>query len=192
MSKRDLEQKLSKYDLLPQLAVHYKNATEKIYGVKIFSVGNKNMFMLFERKLRKLDIENRDYTYAVLKILRSWVKKNNMDHVPPNTFCSEWALKKYIKIIESESVEISTSDEDMDNKLFYDELLVARHFIYLNKQHPIKISDVVERLRPMLGEEWLHMYDCGKAREVKGKVIDFLSEEYGFEASRYIDFVGHK
>lgn len=185
-SKRDLP--LVSYN--SQLVVHYKNANHQVF-VKTPYVPKKQYgkFLVLEDDLRELGIPPRDYAYTVVIMLKKWVMDHGMDTLPIKVFCGEWAMKKFLKVYESESVVIVDDDKD---RLLYTELLIARAYIYANGKNGnvVRLGDIVEERKELLSPDWLELYYSGELRTCESEAIDMLCVEYNVRhANNYRDIV---
>ena len=172
----------------PQLVRFYKAANMQIFGkYPYIPVKCIDRFKKFEAELNKAGISPKDYAYTVVRILVNWVRGKNMHYVPVNTFLGQWALSRYNKIVNSETVTIAV-DEDEHDRMLHTELMVARQYIYENSKQCKRMTEVVEDLRPLLYTGWLQAYNNGWPRPVQ-EVLDILCKEYGIQARSYADIV---
>ena len=171
----------------PMLVDHYINAHRNILNKPVFV--NKKLFGkfgVFEDDLRDMHINTREYAYTVIKMLKSWMVDKHLNIIPINVFCGDWALAKYVKVKESESVVINTKEEDSFTVMLYSELLVARTYVsdVISRDYVIDIGDyesVVIELTPMLSTEWLRAYQSdlsGHAKVCKA-ACEIICNEYG-------------
>lgn len=165
---------------MPNLASFYIKAHEEIFNVRVFVPESKyGIFRVTEDDLREHGIWPMEYAYTVVRVLKSWAKSKSMSKIPINVFCGKFALDKFRKINESETVDVIVKNVDnIEEELLHNELIVARLFIQHNANcdYPIRIPDVVKQLKPMLGKHWLEAYHLG-TRPISD-AIDVLCEEY--------------
>jgi len=188
MSAKDSRQ--DSYNTSSLLVDHYRNASHRFLGVKPY-VPKKlfPLFAVFEDDLRELSIPSRDYAYTVIKLLAKFVKDKGWKSLPVKLFLSDYGIKRY-KSVASTSFVVIDTDVD-DDRLFQDEMQVARLFIYMNITSEgdfIRLGTVVEQLRPLLSKEWLEMYE-GKSK--RPDVVDNVAEEFGIRGNMtsYLDIV---
>jgi hypothetical protein len=98
-----------------------------------------------------------------------------------------WAISEYIKKNPVQEFK-KTSKETVDEAaLLYDELRVARY--YISKEGDITIRKVVERLRPVLSDQWVEMFYSRSRSKLYSNALDILSEEYGGYFTSYDDVI---
>jgi hypothetical protein len=144
-----------------------------------------------EDDLRNLGIAPRDYAYTVIGALKKWATSKGLNGVPMKVFCSDFALNKARKILESKTVR--TNPEVHDNgTLLHTELMVARAYIARNTSNGdvTRLITIVEELEPLLDQVWVDAYYKGKKRPVY-EALDVLMDEYGIRKSvtNYADIV---
>ena len=176
MSRKDLTGKLSGE---PQLAFYHRIAVKNIFGVTIrIPAKVYNRYVAFDKQLQKAGINPADYAYEICVILRSWVKRKGLQSVPINTFVGDWALTKYMKVYDSETVTIDRPKQDEQFELLHYELLVARSYIEANLIEYKKLRDVVIELKPILSKEWLKKYENEDRTILEIHALDILEDEY--------------
>jgi len=162
-----------------QLLRYYKLAMEEVYGVYVKVTATKvERFISKEKDLLTLGILPKDYAYGVAILLEKWVKDKKFKAVPVNVFLGNWAFSKYMKVRDSISVTIDPISSDGNVSLLWSELLVAKTYIQSNLIKHTRMCDVVEDLRPLLGEEWLELYECDKRLHIETLALLQLEEEY--------------
>jgi len=170
----------------PQLVGFYRSANKQTFGVLVrVPSRHYKRFKEFEHVLQDMNISCREYAYATVKMLESWVHKKGLSYVPVNTFTGTWLLTRYLRTVNSETVSIDVTN-DKDDMLLYSELQVARMYIYHGGTR--RMSDVVNDLRPLLHDEWLDAYARGSGRPI-AQALEMLSNEFGIHASSYADIV---
>jgi hypothetical protein len=180
------------------LVDHYINAHRNILNKPVFV--NKKLFgkfSVFEDDLREMRINTREYAYTVIKMLKSWMLEKHLNIIPINVFCGDWALAKYVKVKESESVVINTNEEDHFTAMLYSELLVARTYISdaITRKGDIDISEyesIIVELTPMLHTEWLQMYhsELNEHAKVCRAACEIICNEYGMpKCSSYEEII---
>lgn len=185
MLQKDLRQ-LS-FENQPSLATYYIAATRKIFSSSV-TVSKKSWpkFRVMEDDLRERHIPVRDYAYTVLSLLATWANKRGFKYVPFNVFLGQWAFDRFIKIWQSENIDLPDKPQDMD-EITYSELLVARTYIAYNidKNAYVRMSKIVAMCRQFVCDEWYELYSSkSRARDkFMYKVIDILCEEYGISDS---------
>jgi hypothetical protein len=188
MLMRDLTQ--ASFDAKPPLVTHYMNAHRRTLGVNVF-INTKQWprFRVFEDDLRELHIPCRDYAYTVVAMLHDWLKEKHYTSVPVNVFTGDWALKKFLKVWKSESVQTaSTVDDILDSEVF-----IGRMYVATNLQEYARLSQVVARYRSNVSYAWYIMYknDASLRSKFVSKAIKLLCEEYGItvDVDNYLDIV---
>jgi hypothetical protein len=192
MLKKDSKNLSYKTSLKPSLSILYEKAHRELYGMKVFVSESK--YKCFEEcsmELRKRNMDEKKYAYAIARLLEEWLKKRNLKTIPVNMFCGDWCIERYAKISGSETVDIGK--ENKDEELLHSELLIARYYISKNLgDDVIKFKDAVEDLHLMLSPKWLELYKSNSSRnKFVSKAVDILSEEFSVGISRdYNDIVG--
>lgn len=177
-----MSQKASKLNLSdrPALAYHYTAAVEKLTGESIFIHPKLYpKFAVLEDDLRELGIPPRDYAYGVIKMLTPWAKMYGMRTVPAATFCSDWALNKFVKVFNTHTVQMLPQEVVDHDELLQSELTVARMYIERNLASGtvVRLMDVVDDIKPVLSSKWLDVYEAGDKRPVT-EALDILMDEY--------------
>lgn len=190
MSKKDLTRYSG--DVMPALAGYYISANEKTFSTRpIVHISQWGIFRVLEDDLRDLHVPIRDYAYTTIAMLKKWALSHKMRYVPIKSFSSDWALAKFLKVWQSQTVEIHPDDADAD--LLYSELLVARAFIRENLQHYTRLSKVVEACMSLVSKEWYELYDSKDKRRSKfvNKAIEMLCDDYNLNiiATSYNDIL---
>jgi hypothetical protein len=189
MSKRDSTPYLL-IDVEPQLYTLYANAHKKIFGKPVHLPKKSwSLFAVFEDDLRNAGYDSKDYAYTIVKSLQKWAKDKNLGFIPASVFCGKWALERYVKIHESESVKIQTVEEDSFAILLYSELLAARSYIADRLSgKDVRFSQSVTSIQPMLNKDWLQMYHkqpiCEVRRHLVHESLTTLCKEYGIQQAR--------
>ena len=168
-----------KYPLInkPALAAYYESAHKQVLNRTCYIRKNEYpMFETFSDDLRELNIGCRDYAYAVVKLLQSWLQEKKFYRIPVNVFCGDWALNKFKKIDDSQYVRITEPEEDKTVEIVQSELLVARAYIEYNLKDVYRMKDVVKDLRPLLSKEWL---ECPEDKRPITEVLEMLCKDYG-------------
>lgn len=179
---------------IPPLVSDFQDAVEELYDVRIYKVSEKHYdrFSKFEQKLRKHDYDFRDYAFTTCKFLRSWCRKKNFKVPPINVFLGDWAFGKYEKVEKTSFVTIDRETADQQS-IIHSEYLVAKYYIDNHCEgNPIKFSDAVKDLRPLVCDEWVELYESGGKRPFLD-VLELLELEYAVSAStNYNDIITKK
>ena len=160
----------------PNLAVMYENAHRKILKASVW-VPEKDFgdFLVMSDDLREFGISERDYSYGVVTLLKSWLKgKSYLHRIPTNVFCGTWALERFLKVHNSEYVKVEQEDKTAEI-LLHDELIFARYYISKNIHGVVRRSAVIKDLGGMLSNLWKNTPEDD--RPVM-KVLDILYEEF--------------
>ena len=140
-----------------------------------------------EKRLLSRGIYPSDYATGISKYLKEWVYSKGWSVVPRNVFCGEWALMIYTT--EVAPIKFwETSEEVMEiGMLLYSELLVARY--YIGQEGKMTFDEVVETIRPMLGDNWLEAYKNDKRDNVISEALRVLSMENDGAIESYDDLL---
>lgn len=180
----------SKQSSSSQLLLHYKNANGSVFGTFPFvRPENVSKFVVMEDDLREYGIPCKEYAYTVVKILEKWARNKGLNCIPIHTFLSDFALNKFLKVYNSDSVVIPHNDDK--DKILYSELLVARAYVQMNTDNGnvVRFRDIVFDMKRLLDENWLLAYDSGKGRPIS-EALDILCSEYRIRSARnYADIV---
>ena len=163
-----------------QLIFMYRAATQKIYNVNVFVPKSRlNRFLQFEKSLIMHEMSPSLYTTTTLTILQKWVKQKGLDYVPINVFLGKWAMERFLKVYQSQTVEIMGLDAAKHAELLHSELLVARahmkRTIEAGQEVPMDLS--VGKLKSMLSQDWLQLYRSGQERQVTSEALDIICYE---------------
>lgn len=176
----------------PKLCRCYKKSNKIIFGIEPYvpeSLYGK--FRVLEDDLRDADIDMSEYSDTVVILLKQFVLKKKMTHVPVNMFCGTYAWNLFQKSKQMKTVDISIR-QDVD-VLLLDELKVARYYIETGRTSGrlVLFKDAVTAIRPMLSKEWLRCYRMKLGRPVDA-AVEILRQEYKcLDAKTYIDFIRH-
>ena len=142
MSQKDLKQ--NSYNR-SQLIIHYRSAAKKVFGKEPY-VHPKNIskFLVFEDDLRERGIGTYDYATTVVAMLEPWARKRSISYIPVNLFLGQYALDRYMSIANSDTVNISISDDK--DEILHSEILVARLYVHENLHGVKRLGDVVSDL----------------------------------------------
>ena len=178
-------------DVRPSLVRYYEEAHRELLGKRIFIHPSKfPIFLTFSDDLRELGATNREYAFTVVKILKTWLKEKKLACVPINVFCGDWALGRFLKVFESESVEIK--EEDPMEALLQSELMVARYYVSKNSSGEcIRLRDAVKDLLPLLNKRWLELYSSNsRSDKFIFKAVEILAKEFAVkDALNYSDII---
>jgi len=152
---------MSSLMLKPQLARCYESAHKKVFGKYYGFVHTKlhARFVEFEKDLWDLGIDPAHYADTVVSALKKWAVGKGYKTVPVNTFLGSYGFRVYLRIAESRSVEILPDNNSWD--VYWAEALVLQSNIYANMDGTERLCDTVDRLRPLLSQCWLDLYDNG-------------------------------
>lgn len=195
MLQKDLKQS-SLDNSMPALAHMYKSAMRQIYGVDVYVMRRDYpRFAVFEDDLREEAIPIKEYAYTVGTILRKWCKFHKFKYIPVKVFTGDWALSRFMKVWQSETVTVGKPTND--DALLYSELLVGRMYVVTLLTRYVRLSSVVEDIKIMLSPEWYHMYTSKDKRRIKfvREAIVVLCEELGISndgIETYNDVVSRK
>jgi hypothetical protein len=169
--------------------MHYQRAQSEVFGVTVY-VSSKlwPKFSDLEASLMHQGISSREYAFTVTRILKRWAIGRELPHIPSHIFLSPWAMKRFMKVHGSQSVEIIDTN---DVELLQSELTVARQYIAMLGR--VRMSDLVMSIEPLLSPSWLRMYrDKLPERQLLiTRAIDVLSEELSLRSAHdYNDFIG--
>ena len=92
-------------------------------------------------------------------------------------------MKKYAKVKGMETVDLATDKHK--EELLYTELLVLRCYIRDNLTDVVRMSKVINSLRPMLDSRWLDCYDNGGERPEQ-EALEILADGYNLSSYRNI------
>ena len=174
-------------DVQPTLVRYYIDATNKTYTMHLYvHKRNWSRFMVFEDDLRDLHVPSRDYAYTTSKLLQRWCAAHKFGFVPMNVFLGDWALSKFMKVWQSDTVNIETAPSQDD--ILHSELMVARMYIHESTAHYVRMMDVVNNCRKLLSPAWYELYITKDAARNKfiNRVLEMLCEEYNIPSNAYI------
>jgi len=173
----------------PGLARHYTSAQKKIFGRSTYV--HKKMwpvFRLVEKRLREEEIDPLQFAESLTAMLKPWAEDKKLKYIPIKTFCSDWAIKKAIKVFTSRSVSINSPEEDLRIELEYSERLVAQ--VFINDPMLRTFGAAINDMIGLLSHAWLHAYknDNETRIQIYWKTLKELAEEYGIlDAESYKD-----
>ena len=176
----------------PALADFYVSAHEKIFGKSVYVPPKYYPLMtVMEDDLRSQGIASREYAYTVVSALKRWALNKQMVCVPIRVFCSDFALNKALKVLQSKTVRINDEIHDND-MLLQAELSVARVYIIRNTENGdvVRLGDIVGELEHMLYPPWVELYNNRKKRPT-AEALEILADEFRIIKSvrNYADIV---
>jgi hypothetical protein len=186
-----MKDSISYLSIKPNLAVLFEKAQYEILCVRFYIVSSKwSIFSVFADDLREKQIDEKSYTYTIVQLLKSWLVTKKFKSIPINVFCGDWALNRYLKVCNSETVTIHKDDNS--DELLYSEMMVAKYYISKNLDGVFKYKDAVTELEKLLSVAWLRLYEenliTDKFRYI---AVDRLAEEYGVGFCKsYNDIIG--
>jgi hypothetical protein len=190
MKKKNSRSSLLDVSGTPPLVFHYIAAHKNLLGYKPFvHAKTYARFTVFEDDLREKQIPSRDFAYTVVKLLKKKVTENDWKCVPLNMFLGDYAIKLYQKV-SSSTVEVDYTNGNK-TELLHNELLVARMFVQQNVTSDkfVRLSKVVEDIKPLLSTDWLELYESKKPRPIS-QALDILMDEYNINvANTYLDII---
>lgn len=168
----------------PKLAKAYEDANLKVYrAILLVRPEHYAKFSVREDDLVEWGIDSMLYAKTVCAMLREWAHMHKLKWIPQNTFLGNWAYERFLKVLNTTSVDLQLDDDTM----LYSELMVAR--VYLTEHlrgNPVRFRDVVRDLGKALDPGWLYAYHLGD-RRVQDDALYQLSLEFGCKATTYAE-----
>lgn len=177
---------LSSLQKKPQLGLYYELSSNDVFDYPV-SVGvqDYSRFSRAQNDLADSNVFPKDYAYGISNHLKRWVWNKGWYHLPINVFCGQWAINLYLTEIAPVKFEETPAEEVDYGEMLYDELLVARFYI----QGGMSLDEAVEKLKPMLKENWLELYANHKRAKLVVSALEMLSTEYGRPLKSYEDLI---
>ena len=162
----------------PQLAQQYEIACDKVFDTPVRVPPAKyGRFQGAEKGILAKGIYPSDYAVGISEHLRKWVYQKGWTHLPIGIFCGTWALGIYTTDVAPIKFFETPKEVMEEGMMLHSELLTARYYILYGGSKDF--DEVVEDLRPMLGESWLEAYENDDRETVILQALRVLSVEYG-------------
>jgi hypothetical protein len=154
----------------------YEHSQEVVFGKRVMVIQRYfSAFRVMDDDLRDAGITSNEYAYTTTIALHKWALTKGYHHIPIRVFLGPWALKKFMKVYESKSVEMYKPELIDKAALIYSEEIVATRYLHVNIGEAVytKFKDVVEDMRPLLDAKWLEMWDNKINRdEIRADVLE--------------------